>query len=50
LRDQAKEKLGEDFDLKEFHRFLLDYGPAPFEILEKHLNIWLDNDRKSAPH
>ena len=48
LRDHAKETLGDTFDLKEFHKFLLDYGPAPFEILEKNLNVWLKNV-KTAP-
>ena len=24
--------------LKEFHKFLLDYGPAPFELLKKYKN------------
>ena len=49
LRDRAKEALGDAFDLKEFHKFLLDYGPAPFEILEKDLNRWLKSE-KTAPH
>ena len=41
LKNQAKNMLGEAFDLKEFHQFLLDYGPAPFPLLEKYMEEWL---------
>lgn len=41
LRDNAKEVLREYFDLKEFHRFVLDYGPAPFCLLETYFEQWL---------
>lgn len=37
LRKQAEEALGEAFDLKEFHEFLLTCGPAPFHLLEKYM-------------
>ncbi len=42
LREKAEETLGEQFDLKEFHTFLLDVGPAQFEIIEDRLDAWLD--------
>lgn len=42
LREKAEEALGEQFDLKEFHTFLLDVGPAQFEIIEDRLDAWLD--------
>ena len=38
LRDESKEKLGNDFDLQSFHRQILELGPAPFDILRKYLN------------
>ena len=38
LRKEAEELLGEDFNLKEFHEFLLEYGPAPFSLIKKELN------------
>lgn len=41
LREQAEEALGEAFDLKEFHRFILEHGPAPFELLETYFEEWL---------
>lgn len=37
LRDSAKEQLGSDFDLQEFHKNVLEIGAAPFPILEKYV-------------
>ena len=34
LRELAKKKLGKDFNMKEFHRVVLEYGAVPLEILE----------------
>lgn len=36
LLDYVQSELGDDFSLKEFHRTVLDIGPAPFTILEKY--------------
>ena len=41
LKEQARNCLGSEFDLKEFHEFILSYGPAPFELLETYLDNWL---------
>ncbi|MBE5948575.1 MAG: DUF885 domain-containing protein [Lachnospiraceae bacterium] len=41
LRDTAKEKLGEKFNIKDFHTFLLDMGPAPYDIIADYMEIWL---------
>lgn len=41
MREKAEEALGEAFDLMEFHRFLLDTGPAPFSVLRKELERWI---------
>ena len=38
LRKEAEELLEKDFNLKEFHEFLLEYGPAPFPFLRNHLD------------
>ena len=38
MRKEAERLLGEEFDLKEFHEFLLEYGPAPFSLIKKELN------------
>lgn len=42
LKEQAVNCLGSNFDLKEFHEFILSYGPAPFDLLEEYLEIWLE--------
>ncbi|MBR6638391.1 MAG: DUF885 family protein, partial [Lachnospiraceae bacterium] len=41
LKETASEKLGENFDLKKFHTFLLDMGPAPYDIIADYMEIWL---------
>lgn len=41
LKEQAEEALGDDFELKEFHQFVLDYGPAPFKLLDKYFQKWI---------
>ncbi len=37
LRNLAKEIQGDEFTLKNFHEFLLDFGPAPFELIRENL-------------
>ncbi len=41
LKEQAIDCLGSEFDLKEFHKFILDNGPAPFTLLEDYFKDWL---------
>ena len=38
LRDYTEELYGKDFSLKEFHRTVLEIGPAPFHIIEKYIS------------
>lgn len=44
LRDKAESVQGDNFNLKDFHKFLLDIGPAPFDIINGRMEIWLNND------
>ena len=37
LKTASQKKLGDDFDLKEFHRRILEIGPVQFPVLEKYL-------------
>lgn len=37
LRDTFRQKLGQQFSIKEFHRIILETGPAPFDILKAEL-------------
>jgi uncharacterized protein (DUF885 family) len=41
LRDKAETELGDDFDLKAFHEFILKTGPASFDVIEKYMESWL---------
>lgn len=45
LRDTASTKLGSKFVLKDFHEFLLSTGPAPFDVLDKYLTIWISEQK-----
>jgi uncharacterized protein (DUF885 family) len=35
LREVMEEKYGADFNLKDFHKLILENGQMPLEILEK---------------
>jgi len=41
----AQESLESNFILKEFHRFILDIGPTPFEIIANHMETWIEGQR-----
>ena len=41
MREEAEAALGDAFNAKEFHTFLLDLGPAPFSLIRKHFQEWL---------
>jgi prolyl oligopeptidase len=41
LRDEAKKKLGDKFDLRAFHDALLGGGPMPIDMLETRMRAWI---------
>jgi len=41
LRERAKEKLGDKFDLKAFHDEILSGGALPLDLLEARVNRWI---------
>ena len=43
LREKAKEKLGEDFNIKDFHSVVLEQGQPPLFIVEDLVNLMLRN-------
>lgn len=41
LRDLAKDKIGEKFDIREFHDQVLNSGSLPLVLLEEKINQWI---------
>lgn len=41
LRRQAEEQLGPDFDVREFHDFVLSLGSVPLDVLREEVGRWL---------
>ena len=41
LRRRAEDKLGDKFDIKEFHRVVLEDGAVPLVILEQKVRRWI---------
>ena len=41
LREGAKEKLGDKFDIREFHDVVLTNGAIPLDVLEELVNDWV---------
>lgn len=39
LKEAMQEKEGDSFDLKKFHKTVLEIGPVPFPILQKYLGL-----------
>lgn len=46
LRENAKKKLGDKFDIREFHDVVLTSGPVPLNILEEMVNNWIEKKLK----
>lgn len=47
LREQAEEALGTGFDEKSFHQALLESGTAPFAVVERNVQAYIE--RAAAP-
>jgi uncharacterized protein (DUF885 family) len=45
LKETASDALGDDFVLKDFHTFLLDVGPAQFDIIADRLDTWIKSQK-----
>jgi len=43
LRANAKSRLGEKFDLRDFHDVILKDGPVPLAILEENVEMWINS-------
>ena len=47
LRQQAKDAMGEKFDIRAFHDEVLDDGALPLNVLDAQVTDWV-NTQKSA--
>ena len=45
LRERAKSELGDAFDLRAYHRTVLENGSVPLSVLEKHVDWWIGQQR-----
>lgn len=45
LQKEAKDSLGDAFNAKEFHTFLLDTGDAPFSVIDKYMQDWIKEQK-----
>lgn len=43
LREKARQKLGDKFDLREYHNVALGNGALPLNILERKIDQWIDS-------
>ena len=41
LREEARERLGDAFDIRDFHDVILKDGPVPLQILEENVEAWI---------
>ncbi len=48
LRDKAKRELGEQFDLRAFHDFVLGGGALPLTVLEHQVDEWIRKQKTVA--
>jgi uncharacterized protein (DUF885 family) len=45
LRERAKAKLGDRFDVRRFHNLMLDNGALPLDVLDKLTEEWIARER-----
>lgn len=45
LRAQAEKELGKDFDIREFHRQVLETGCVPLKVLEGKISRWIESKK-----
>lgn len=46
LKEKAEEALKKDFDNKSFHKALLESGSAPFSVVERHVDAYIEKASK----
>lgn len=47
LRKDAKSRLGDKFDIREFHDIVLKNGPVPLNVLESLVDTWVESKQSA---
>jgi len=48
LRARARQQLGGQFDIREFHDQVVDSGALPLDVLEEQINLWIAQKKAVA--
>lgn len=48
LREEAETALGEDFDIRAFHRVVLTGGAMPLEVLKRRVRSWIEAEQMNS--
>ncbi len=48
LRQRAQEKLGEKFDIRQFHKAVLENGSLPLTLLDRQINAYIEETLKKS--
>ena len=48
LREEARQKLGDKFDLRSFHDEIVGKGPLPLEVLHEQMESWIAAQQKRS--
>jgi uncharacterized protein (DUF885 family) len=46
LRERARERLGERFDIRRFHAAVLDHGSMPLAVLDRHIERFIEDEAR----
>jgi len=49
MRERTTGALGEDFDIRDFHRLVLDSGAMPLELLDRVVDDWIERAADGEP-
>ncbi len=48
LRAQAERELGDDFDVRAFHDFILSLGSVPLDVLSEETGLWIADQQQKG--
>jgi len=48
LRARAEQDLGDAFDVRAFHDFILSLGSVPLDVLSEETNLWIAKQQEKG--